>query len=86
MALFNASKRLVPMVSRSLPIIQTASYHEKVRHSTFSCFWSNRLETKTIKTRVGKFIISNIVSTNFDILMCHLFKVQYFLVGTKNVL
>ena len=25
-------------------------------------------------------------NTNFDILMCHLFKVQYFLVGTKNVL
>ena len=30
MALFNASKRLVPIVSRSLPTIQIASYHKKV--------------------------------------------------------
>ncbi len=30
MALFNAAKRLMPTVARSLPSIQVASYHEKV--------------------------------------------------------
>ena len=55
MALFNASKRLVPMVSRSLPIIQTASYHEKVRHSTFSYVYGKTglpFETKIIMSSI----------------------------------